>query len=84
MVTVKAIFMKQYPRKEICTGNINMHRTIQTVTRLVADLPQTITLETTLYDLIEAVSAEVNCNEEQWIPLIVNRMLCSARSSINP
>ena len=61
-----------------------MQRKNLTAKKKMAESRKTIAVETTLYDLIEAVSAEVNCNEEQWIPLIVNRMLCSARSSINP
>jgi len=51
----------------------------QTFIRKIPEPQKTITVETTLYDLIEAVGREANHNEEPWIPLIVYHMLCSVR-----
>jgi hypothetical protein len=36
-------------------------------------------IETTLYDLIEAVNAEVTAGEEHWVALIVHQILESKR-----
>jgi len=37
-------------------------------------------IKTTLYKLIEAVNDEVKPDEDHWVPLIVDHILCSGRS----
>ena len=61
-----------------------MQRKNHTATKKIAEPQRTIAVKTTLYDLIEAVGAEVDHNEEPWIPLIVNHMLRSTISAIHP
>jgi hypothetical protein len=40
-------------------------------------------IKTTLYELIEAVTEEINPGEEHWISLIVDHMLCSGKSILS-
>ncbi|MFC1859488.1 hypothetical protein ACFL9U_15885 [Thermodesulfobacteriota bacterium] len=61
-----------------------MQRKNQPAIKNMTEPQRTITVKTTLYDLIEAVGVEVDHNEEPWIPLIVNHMLSSAGSAIHP
>ena len=60
-----------------------MQRKNKTATKKLTEPRRTITVKTTLYDLIEVVGAEVDHNEEPWILLIVNHMLLSNRSAIH-
>ena len=43
----------------------------------------TTRLKTTLYELIETINEEIKPGEENWVPLIVDYMLCSSNSVLS-
>jgi len=52
----------------------------QKATGTLPPLPKTLTVETTLYDLIEAVSEEVKSGEDHLVSIIVKDMLYTNRT----
>jgi len=59
-----------------------MQRIQQATTKRIVDLPYTMAVETTLYDLIEAVNEEVQPKEDQLVPLIVKNILFNTKSDL--
>ena len=51
--------------------------------RLLSFIPKTATVETTLYDLIEAVSEEVKSGEDHLVSIIVKDMLYTNRAVLH-
>jgi hypothetical protein len=44
---------------------------------------KTTRLKTTLYELIQAINEEIKPDEDHWVPLIVDYMLCSGKSFLS-
>ena len=57
-----------------------MQKTDQIFTGKLSVIPKTATVETTLYDLIEAVSKEVKSVEDHLVSIIVKDMLYANRA----
>lgn len=57
-----------------------MQKTDQIITGKLYVIPKTASVETTLYDLIEAVSKEVKSGEDHLVSIIVKDKLFSKRA----
>ncbi len=63
-------------------GDGVMRTRAQRMTLVEKTYPEHTIVKTTLYDLIEAISAEVKADEEDFIVAIVSHMFKSARPNI--
>ena len=59
-----------------------MQRIHQATTKKMVSLPRTFAVETTLYDLFEAVYEEVQPAEDQLVPFIVKDILNTGSSDL--
>jgi len=57
-----------------------MHPMEQSFCLSESEFSKSAYIKTTLYKLIEAVNDEVKPDEDHWVPLIVDHILCSGRS----
>lgn len=56
-----------------------MHPMEQSLCLSESEFSKSAYIKTTLYKLIEAVNDEIKPDEDHWVPLIVDYILCSGR-----